>query len=146
MVQVKTVSFVGKGDHSVVAMSSFCIIEDFLRVDKILFVPMRVSMAVQPPIMLLVSCWLFSILVTMGAKVNDCCHPSIWPLPLPPANPTSVTPVAEHVCKTLVGPVFVERGHLICQVVAKVSHFRGRHRKFLGLRPGPGKFAFSIVV
>ena len=79
---------------------------------------------------------------------------SIRPLLLPPANVTSVAPVTEHVFKTLRGHLFVEQGHFISQVVAQIFHFdlSGQqflqccHRKFPGLRPGPGKFTSAVVV
>ena len=74
------------------------------------------------------------VLVGVGSKVNNLCHPSLWPLPLPPANATSVAPVAEHVFKTFRGHAFVERGHLIGQVVAQVFHFDLSWRQFLRCR------------
>ena len=63
------------------------------------------------------------VLVGVGTKVDNRRYPSIWPLPLLPANATSIAPVTEHVFKTLRGHLFVERGHLISQVVAQIFHF-----------------------
>ena len=83
------------------------------------------------------------VLVGVGTKVDNRRYPSIWPLPLLPANATSIAPVTEHVFKTLRGHLFVERGHLISQVVAQIFHF---DLKFPGLRPGPGKITSAVVV
>ena len=41
------------------------------------------------------------VLVGVGSKVNNLCLPSLWPLPLPPANATSVAPLQSMFLKLL---------------------------------------------